>query len=134
MQYLLERLADPPQLRSSTAYDGAGDFDIRQAVLAQIRRIAANRPVDKDNNTALLSFGMPSIIDLLGSSDTQLRHYADRLAAAITRFEPRLSNVRVDLVPGSNAEMPSRLQINAVLLSADGTQPFQFVFDGTSPR
>jgi type VI secretion system lysozyme-like protein len=134
MQYLLERLADPPQLRLATGYEGAGDFDVRQAVLAQIRRIAANRPVDKDNGSALLSFGMPSIIDLSGTSDTQLRNYANRLAAAIARFEPRLTNVSVDLVPDSNPEMPSRLQINAQLLGADGAQPFQFVFDGMPQR
>jgi predicted component of type VI protein secretion system len=132
MQYLLERLADPPQLRRGAGYEGSGDFDIRGAVQAQVRRIAANRPWDKNHSSALLSFGMSSVVDLSGSSDTQLRDYARRLALAIARFEPRLARVTVDLVPAANPEMAPRLQINALLLCPDGAQPFQFVLNDAS--
>lgn len=115
MMYLFERLSMRPQ-----GSDGRPEaFDEVAAVMAQIQRIAAtSRHVDAD--AAAVPWGMPSVVEIGSNATVALERYAQRIAQAIARYEPRLKRVcvtveaeRVDAAAGY-PNPPYRLVVNAI--------------------
>lgn len=88
--YLFERLSLRPQ-----GSDGRPEaFDEAAAIMAQIQRIVAmSRHVDTD--AAAVPWGMPSVVEIGSNATAALERYAQRIAQAIARYEPRLMRVRV---------------------------------------
>ncbi|HEV3106114.1 MAG TPA: type VI secretion system baseplate subunit TssE [Trinickia sp.] len=124
MRYLFERLAAVPPASARPA----APIELADAVAAQIQRIVATRPRVADDASDLLGFGMLNVVDVSAASGVGLRRYAARLARMIERFEPRLANVQVTLVPDSNPLMPNRLCVSGVLRT-DAAQPLRVLLD-----
>jgi predicted component of type VI protein secretion system len=128
MRFLFERLTNHAPLEYGAPDRGA----LANAVTSQIQRIVATRPRAPGDPNDLLAFGMLSAVDVSGNGTTALQRYAARLAQMIERFEPRLANVEIALVPGRNPLMPARLRVSGVLrngVDAGGPQSLSVVLD-----
>jgi type VI secretion system lysozyme-like protein len=125
MRFLFERLATAASAGAATA-----GLDLGTAVAAQIQRVVATRPRMPGDDSDLLGFGMLSVVDVSANGEAGLRRYAMRLARMIERFEPRLAQVEVTLVPDRNSLMPNRLCISGMLRG--GAQPFSVVLDAAT--
>lgn len=123
MHYLFERLA--------AATGTAGAEPLREAVAAQIQRIVATRPRVAGDTSDLLGFGMLNVVDVSAAGGAGLRRYAARLARMIERFEPRLANVEVALVPDDNPLMPNRLCVSGALRGGNG-EALRVLFDAAT--
>ena len=114
MLYLLERLSVSPT-------HGKGPcepLDPADAAVAQIQRIAAiARRVD--DGVAQVPWGLPATVDIGATATVQLEHYAQALAEAIARHEPRLSAVKVEVERAGDALAPYRLRISALFPGED---------------
>ncbi|GLU31294.1 type VI secretion system baseplate subunit TssE [Trinickia caryophylli] len=121
MHYLFERL-------NSVDSGPARAQPLAQAVAAQIQRIVATRPRAADDTNDLLGFGMLSVVDVSAAGGAGLRRYAARLARMIERFEPRLENVEIALVPDRNPLMPNRLSVSGTLRHTNG-EALRVLFD-----
>jgi type VI secretion system lysozyme-like protein len=127
MRYLFERLAAATPIGAGFAEP----VDLSEAVAAQIQRMVATRPRKAGDDCDLLGFGMLNVVDVSANGEAGLRHYAARLARMIERFEPRLANVEVTLVPDLNPLMPNRLRVSGRLCTADA-QPFRVLLDAST--
>jgi type VI secretion system lysozyme-like protein len=111
MPFLFERLASV-----TCALTGRAEaFDLATAVAAQVQRIVAARPRVGERDAELLGFGMPHVVDLASNSRTQLDRYAAQLGRLIARYEPRLREPEVDIVPSGEALRPYRLVVSGIL-------------------
>lgn len=128
MRFLFERLATATV--TSTPPGVAADSHLEAAVAAQIQRVVATRPRVVDDDSDLLGFGMLNVVDVSANGEDGLRRYAVRLARMIARYEPRLAQVEVTLVPDRNPLMPNRLCVSGRL--RDGAQPFTVVLDAAT--
>ncbi|WP_051711302.1 GPW/gp25 family protein [Andreprevotia chitinilytica] len=129
MYFLLERLAASPQALRTIAMPHDAEFaqgELEALIVAQITRIVANRPLDKDDANLLYNFGMPSVVEVAMHSDGQLARYAARLEAMIRKAEPRLENPRVSIVPGENEWNQKQLFITGSIRCDQELHPFQF--------
>lgn len=111
MRFLFERLVSHAPLDRGTPDRG----ELANAVAAQIQRIVATRPRVPGDDSDLLGFGMFNVVDVSANGTVALQHYAARLAEMIGRFEPRLANVEIAVVPGKNPLMPLRLRVSGTL-------------------
>ncbi len=110
MLYLFERLSVRPH-----AGDGRPEaFDEAAAVLAQVQRIAAaGRRIGE--SVATVPWGLPAVTTIGESATVQLQDYARALAEAISRYEPRLRGVRVEVEARDDALGPYGLSISGCL-------------------
>ncbi|MBI0329098.1 type VI secretion system baseplate subunit TssE [Burkholderia plantarii] len=120
MQFLFERLAEPP------SFDGSQTFDLRAAVAAQIQRLVSARTTRVGGDLDLLDFGSPSVVDIALDSKPQLELYAQRLARLVARYEPRLKSPRVRIEASSETLRPYRLAIYGTLDHSNGVDVFHF--------
>ncbi|RAS33275.1 type VI secretion system baseplate subunit TssE [Paraburkholderia bryophila] len=127
MRYLFERLA----AATPTSAAHARPVDLGVAVAEQIQRMVATRPRSAGDASDLLGFGMLNVVDVSANGGAGLTRYAARLKRMIERFEPRLAEVEVTLVPDANPLMPNRLRVSGVLRSADA-QPFRVLLDAAT--
>lgn len=127
MRYLFERLTATTPIAAGPA----GPAELGEAVAAQIQRIVATRPRKAGDDSDLLGFGMLNVVDVSANGGSGLRRYAARLVRMIERFEPRLANVEVTLVPDRNPLMPNRLRVSGRLRTAEA-QPFRVVVDAVT--
>lgn len=111
MPFLLEKLAV-----STMPMDGHVEaFDEVAAIQAQVQRLFASRSLRDAGASAVLEWGLPSIVEMGAADMPALCRYAEQARRAIVKHEPRLGNVRVTVEPQDDALMPFRLQVTAVL-------------------
>ncbi|KKB61303.1 hypothetical protein WM40_24020 [Robbsia andropogonis] len=120
MQFLFERLADPP------SFDGSQTFDLRAAVAAQIQRLVSARTTRVGSDLDLLDFGSQSVVEIALESKPQLELYAQRLARLVCRYEPRLKSPKVQIEACSETLRPYRLAIYGTLDQTNGVDVFHF--------
>ncbi|ACR31165.1 type VI secretion system baseplate subunit TssE [Burkholderia glumae] len=120
MQFLFERLAEPP------SFDGTQTFDLRAAVAAQIQRLVSARITRSGGERDLLDFGLPSVVEFELNSKPQLELYAQRLARLIARYEPRLKSAKVRIEAHDEALCPYRIAIYGTLDPSNGVDVFHF--------
>lgn len=120
MQFLLERLAQPP------SFDGVQQFDLRDAIRAQIQRLLSARFVTSGNQFDLLDFGTCSVVELNANSKAELEQYARRLLRLIVRYEPRLQAPRIEIEASGEALCPYRLAVYGVIDNSNDNALFHF--------
>ncbi|RDU94739.1 GPW/gp25 family protein [Trinickia dinghuensis] len=120
MQFLLERLAQPP------TFDGTQSFDLRAAIAAQIQRLVSARIARTGGDLDLLDVGCPNVVEFELYSKPQLEQYAQRLARLIARYEPRLRKPRVQIEPNGAALTPYRVAIYGSIDESDEMDVFHF--------
>ena len=120
MQFLLERLAQPP------SFNGSSQFDLREAIRAQIQRLVGARFVAAGADLDLLDFGTHSVVELGVNDKLQLEQYAARLARLITHFEPRLRIAKVQIEPSGDSASPYRIAVSGIIGATDESDVFHF--------
>lgn len=120
MQFLLERLAQPPSLSGGTP------FDLREAIRAQIQRLVAARFVSAGAGPDLLDFGMHSVVELGVNDKLKLNQYAARMTRLIAHFEPRLRGAKVSIEPSGESAAPYRLAVSGMIGENDEPDMFHF--------
>lgn len=124
MLYLLERLSVSPRRA-----DGRREpLDPADAAVAQIQRIAAIARRVEDG-VAQVPWGLPAPVEMGAAASVRLDVYAQALADAIARHEPRLSAVKVEVErtgadhvgtdQTGGALAPYRLRISALFPGED---------------
>src|SRR5450830_907410 len=109
MQFLLERLAQPP------SFNGTSQFDLREAIHAQIQRLVAARFVAAGADLDLLDFGMHSVVELGVNDKLRLEQYASRLMRLIVHYEPRLRAPKMQIVPSGDSASPYRIAVSGMI-------------------
>ncbi|EJL94089.1 hypothetical protein PMI16_00444 [Herbaspirillum sp. CF444] len=120
MQFLLERLAQPP------SFNGTSQFDLREAIHAQIQRLVGARFVAAGADLDLLDFGVHSVVELGANDKLRLEQYAARIARLIARYEPRLRIAKVQIVPSGDSASPYRLAVSGLIGASDESDVFHF--------
>jgi predicted component of type VI protein secretion system len=123
-RYLLERLAGI----------AAEDFDVRQAVAAQVQRLLTTIPIeDPDEALAegphLLNFGMPPLVDLGFITPSEREMYAEHLRALLKAFEPRLTDPEVEFTDAAAIADPLGIEIRALLNPGEEEEIIRFRVD-----
>ena len=77
--------------------EGAGP----DAIATELADMLGSRRTFADASLGVLSWGLPSLLDLTADSANARLHIAACIAEAINRFAPRLQNVRVTPVEGA---------------------------------
>jgi predicted component of type VI protein secretion system len=85
MPFLLERLQQP-------------QITLADHVAAQIQRLVECRPYVAPGDVHVCDFGMPAIVDF-GTGVRDQERYSVALASAITRYEPRLRDLKLEWLP-----------------------------------
>lgn len=114
---LLERLAaagDSLGKARSTAADG---HRLRQSILANLRRVLGTR---LGHAPAQADLGTPAPSELIREYPACIPRLQRAIGVCIQRYEPRLTAVRVQQLPGEDGDPTIRFQISAVL--ADGSR------------
>ncbi len=114
MLYLLERLSVSPR----RANGRRAPVDPADAAVAQIQRIAAIARRVEDG-VAQVPWGLPAPVEIGAAANVRLEAYAQVLADAIVRHEPRLSAVKVEVERIGDALAPYRLRISALFPGED---------------
>jgi type VI secretion system lysozyme-like protein len=120
MQFLLERLAQPP------SFDGEPQFDLRDAIQAQIQRLLSTRFVVSGSDYGLLDFGTENVVEIDANSKPQLEQYARRLVRLIAHYEPRLMAPRIVVEPTGSAFAPYRLAVYGTINHNSDADVFHF--------
>lgn len=120
MPFLLERLAAPSLL--STEYE----FDLRDAIKAQIQRLLSIRTIESADDIHLLNLGCGSVVEVGFNNKIQLQRYANQLQRLIMRYEPRLMTPHVRIQAGSDSSRTSQIVINGSLATNDEAEIFYF--------
>jgi type VI secretion system protein ImpF len=119
---LLDRLTDP----ESEGTIGRPGYSVTQMV-DSVRRDLENllnshlteRAIPAEYvqvKNSIAAYGLPDLVSLHSGGPEASQKIAAALEEAITRFEPRLSNVRVTILEGSNArQLKLEFQIQATL-------------------
>jgi type VI secretion system lysozyme-like protein len=123
-RYLFERLAGID----------ADQFDVRQAVAAQVQRLVTTIPIeDPDEALAegphLLNFGMPPVVDLSFITPTEREMYTEHLRALLKAFEPRLANPEVEFTGSASNADPLGIEIHAHLNPGEEQEVIRFRVD-----
>ena len=71
------------------------------AIATELADMLGSRRTFADASLGVLSWGLPSLLDLTADSANARLHIAACIAEAIDRFAPRLQNVRVTPVEGA---------------------------------
>ena len=77
-------------------------------------------PKLEELKTSLISFGLPDLQTQQMATPAQQEQFRLRLEALIRRFEPRLREVSVEVLTGTELDRTLRFRVHAVLL-ADAT-------------
>ncbi|TJZ73368.1 GPW/gp25 family protein [Chitiniphilus eburneus] len=123
MRFLFERLVGEPVLPGGYTEP----FDPAAAVAAQIGRLVSTRAWVTGDRVGLLDFGIEHVADLALNSRSQLERYGVRLAQLIAEYEPRLSDVVVNVEPvPHDALHPWRLAVSGILADSGQAHLFHF--------
>ena len=97
---LFERLTDldltqHQEPRPCRVLEGA---ELRQSVRLEVSRLLNTRtPMLQDRNGAVIDYGIPDFSSMSASSAGDRERLADTIARKVSRFEPRLRQVRVTI-------------------------------------
>jgi len=120
MRYLFERLSESLARRPA-------DFDLRQAIQDQLQRLLVSHPgTAGDGEPHLLNYGLPAVPDIRLDDAIHVARICDRMATLIAHYEPRLSDVSVQLEPTGDPLNPCRILVDAILPGADGDRHMRF--------
>jgi type VI secretion system protein ImpF len=116
MPSILDRLIDPDS--EGTAFrQGYSLEQIIDAVRRDLEDLLNSHqsylhfPEDyAELRNSVLLYGMP---DLMSANPSEREHLAELVEQVITRFEPRLRNIRVVLAEGDGEDRTVRLQVEA---------------------
>ena len=112
--------ADGASRRPQQTYDAV---ELQDSVFQQLKWLLNSRtPVDystldqrnRDNQRSTVDYGIPDLSNYLMGDVAMMTRLSDHLAETISRFEPRLQNVRVEL-----GRADARTQRLAVTVSGD---------------
>lgn len=120
MPFLLEKLAEPVELGQTP------QFNLRQAVAAQIQRLVSARVVENGNDLNLLELGNASVVELGIHDKAQMARYSARMQRLIARYEPRLLAPKVRLAASGNPLSPLQLVVSGTLSEDDEADVFYF--------
>jgi predicted component of type VI protein secretion system len=121
VQFLMERLVN----RTDVDMGLEPPFELAGAVAAQIQRIVECRPYAGTRGERVCDFGMPTIVDFgIGMRDHE--SYGERLFHAISRYEPRLQNVRLEWLSTGRPLRPYALVVHGMLLQDGELSAFRF--------
>lgn len=113
MFFLLEQLAMRPLL-----LDGRPEpLDEEAAIQAQIQRLVAGRTLDAGGASAVVQWGLPSVVEMGDGDVAGLTRYAAALRQEIALHEPRLKEVGVAIEPRGEGARGVQLVISAVRVS-----------------
>lgn len=120
MRYLFERIVAPTQPNSVEL--------LKEDVRAQVQRLLdSHRIAQYRGGLDILNMSMPSVTEAGSNSLKDKTSYANKILQLIKRFEPRLENPQVSLVPAGDGSMSVNVQIQAVLKTAEHMDAFHFV-------
>jgi type VI secretion system lysozyme-like protein len=115
MRYLFERLSEATAATTE-------DFDVVAAVEAQLCRILVGYPgIIGEDDPNLLDFGLPAVVDMNLSASEQMEWLTRRVKQLIDHYEPRLTDVQVEVVPTTELLSPFRITVEA-RLKGDGEE------------
>ncbi len=119
---LLERIMQAEDGRKKDTEDA---FTARLASISgYLGRILNTR---QGSAPATPDLGMPDITDFVRSfGGERVRELEDTIAAAITRFEPRLRNIRVSYRPEADSPFVLTFELSAGVESGNGLVPVFF--------
>jgi type VI secretion system protein ImpF len=118
---LIDRLIDPDTMGGSSmpGYDHRQMLDAVRADLEDLlntRQALDELPAEPEVARSIVAYGLPELSLVNSAVASDVAALARTVAAVITRYEPRLKNVRVTLIPGGQHPSRSvRLQIEAQL-------------------
>ncbi len=125
MKFLLERTAAP-----LTDWDAA---DLKEAIHQQVQRLVEGHRLVRGKaavdliSLALDSESVPgSPVGLSAHATAEHAAYAKQIERLIQRFEPRLLNPRVIVLPATSEAGVPRLEIQARMAHVDKTEEFRF--------
>lgn len=99
-------------LAASGSVPGGQPLSQQEAVLRQLAWLVSSREwLAEKHNTYLIDVAMPNPVSLAGLHDVQF--YAERLRRLILRYEPRLTDMQIELEPTGRALSPFRVRIQA---------------------
>jgi type VI secretion system protein len=105
----------PPNRRG----EGSG----REGVIANLERLCGLR---RGSVLSAPEFGIDDVTMLFHSFPVGLDVWQTRLEQSLTRYEPRLRDVRVVPIVSDELDLTLRVEIHAVLTGADRTTPTRF--------
>jgi type VI secretion system protein ImpF len=125
-QSVIERLIDlepgshmdPPITRAQSVRQLKAALRRDLEWLLNTRQVAGGVPESyHELESSLYGYGLPDVSNLSGSSNRDRMRLLRLLEDCVSRFEPRLSGVKVNIVDaGSNSGRQLRFQIEALLL------------------
>lgn len=111
MQFLFERLSPAPPVLSEEEREAR----LRRAVLEQLDWLVGSREWrGAVEGTALIDAVMPEP-PALAATAADVRRYAERLGRLVARWEPRLLDPKVQIVPTGRLLAPLRIVIEGTL-------------------
>lgn len=93
------------------------------SVLGHLQRILNTR---QDSVPIAADFGMPDLTDLHSNYPDSMRWFLKAIKQTIQKYEPRLTAIRVSLVPDEEDPLSLRFQIVGRLAGRDHKDPVRF--------
>jgi type VI secretion system protein ImpF len=118
---ILDRLVDPDSMGTASA-PGYDPREMMDAVRADVEELLNTRRMTTDVPAAfeelrdsILTYGLPDLVRYNGTSQEQCAELARVIAETITRYEPRLRQVKVTIVRGQTDARLVKFHIDAAL-------------------
>lgn len=119
MRYLFERIVAPSQPKSIEL--------LKEDVRAQVQRLLdSHRIAQYRGGLDILNLSIPAVTEIGRHSVSDQTTYAAKIRKILMRYEPRLHNPEVAVIPSSNESMSPQLQINAELRIDGYVDSFHF--------
>lgn len=120
MPYLFERLSEPEAKANEP-------FDVMAAIRCQLMRVLVSHPgTVGDGEPHLLDFGLPAVTDVRLDNPRQMAWLRDRVLRLIAHYEPRLTDVQVEIQPTGDALAPYRILVEAKVMREQGGLRLRF--------
>jgi len=119
MSTLLARLRDPEATASAAGSEAA----LRASILEHLQRMCTTR---KGSMRTRPDYGLRDLSEMVHSFPDALAQIREGLLQTIERYEPRLTNVRVDYVPSGRLDLVVRFEVTATVLDDTRRVPVRF--------
>ena len=114
MTTLLARLRAPGAHRGASGEAG-DDAAERASILQHLQVMCATR---RGSMRPRPDYGLPDVSEMVHSFPDAITDLIRAIELTITKYEPRLTNVRVTHVPSEAVELVVRFEISAVLVAS----------------
>lgn len=132
---VLDRLIDDPNASEDVFLTRSKSLrELKQAVrrdlewLLNTRQPVSGAPEGTEVQNSLYMYGLPDITSISVKSTRERKRLTESIQIAVAKFEPRLANVRVNLVTVGEDKVPSLRFVIEGLLRVDPS-PEQVSFD-----